>query len=357
MADDFQAPEVEEEVSVRDDLAAAFQADAESQGAPPAPDAAVTEPKPAEAPVHPNTEPARDSAGKFAKTAEAGQTKVEPVKPQVGVEPLKEAIVPPASWSAAAKTKFATLDPDVQQEVLKRERDVTDGLAQRQQRDERFNRLDSLLAPRRERFQLAGLDEFQAVQALFAAQDFLERTPREGIAYLARQYGVDLRSFAQGVPAQTAQPPLHPAIQQLLTKVQTLESAQAQQQTAQHQAATSHFVSEVQSFRTDPKNLYFDNVADDMAVLLQSGRASTLQDAYDRAVWANPETRPLVQQSTEAAREADRQAAARAKAERARHASGSVTGSPTPGSSPTRGQSPTSSVADDLRDSFRELAG
>jgi hypothetical protein len=357
MADDFEAEQPEPEVSIGDDLRDAFAADGDAQaGIVPAAPAIPSEPAKAAEPGADGRVRAPD--GKFAKAPEQGQSKAEPVSPQAsGIEPPKEAIAPPAAWSAAAKADFASLPPHIQQEVMRREKDVTDGLAQRQQKDERFNRLDSLLAPRRERFQLAGLDEFQAVQALFAAQDLLDRDAPSGLRYLAKQYGVNLASLAQGAPAQAQQAPMPPVVQQLMNEVQSLKSAHNQQQQSADRAAQDQASQMVQAFSADPKNLYFENVRKDMADLVNSGQAKTIQEAYDRAVWANPETRPLMLRQQEEQRETERRAAATARSNAARHASGSITGSPTPGSSPARVNSPTATVADDLRDTIRELAG
>ena len=346
MADDLlDDNQTAEPLSLRDELAAAMAGDGGDQAAAPAP---------AETPAQ-AAERVRDEAGRFAKPAEAGQIPSEAKTPQAGGEPPKpETIAPPASWSATAKANFAALPPVVQQEVLKREQDIEKGKAQWDQKAERFNRLDSLLAPRRERFQLAGLDDVQAVQALFAAQDYLERSPREGIAYLARQYGVDLRSFAQGGQQQAApQPPMPPALQAMFQDVQSLKSVFAQQQQSAAQVAQSHVQSEITAFQSDPKNLYFENVKGDMAKLINSGQASGLQDAYDKATWANPEIRTLLLQQQQQSQTAQAQQAARAKADAARHASGSITGSPAPGSSPaSSGPAPT--LRDELARAFAE---
>ncbi len=82
--------------------------------------------------------------------------------------------------------------------------------------------------------------------------------------------------------------------------------------------------------------MYFDNVKDDVAFYLSNGSAKTLAEAYERAIWANPEIRPLLMQeqadktSGAAAKKATEEAA-RQKAADAKRSSGSVTGAPTPG--------------------------
>ncbi len=239
--------------------------------------------------------------------------------------------------------------------MLKREKDIEAGKAQWDQKGERLNRLDAILAPRRERLRLNGWDDSQAIEALFAAQDLLERDPMAGLGYLARQYGVDLSRLAPDDPAQAAQPPMHPAIQRLAQQVGALEGALAAQQRAAQQTEAAKRDAEVAAFRADPSNLYLDDVAADMSALLRSGRASSLQDAYDKAVWANPETRTLVINEREDQRRAEAERARRAKATAARYASGSITGSPQPGSSPANaGPAPT--LRDELTRAFSDVA-
>jgi len=264
----------------------------------------------------------------------------------------RTAIVPPASWSATAKASFAALPPHIQQEVVKREQDVERGLAQWQTKGERLNRLDQVLAPRQQRFQLAGIDEVQAVQALFAAQDLLERDPVSALMYLARQSGVDFRQLVEhGARQQAHEPQLHPVLQGLVGEVQSLRSAVAQQHEDSRRAQASEYSSQVQAFAADPANLYFQNVARDMATLIRSRQADTLQDAYEKACWASPEIRPLMlEQQQRATRDAARGAAS-ARADAARRAGGSVIGSPSPGAAPGR-SGPPLSLEDELRAAF-----
>jgi hypothetical protein len=343
-----QPPVVEAEPSLHETLANAFEAVAPAGDAPGAP---ADDPAAAER----SAGPARDERGRFAQTEQSVHEPSEPPPPAGGQEPPRETIRPPASWSATAKSRFATLDPVIQQEVLKREKDIETGKAQWDQKGERLNRLDAVLAPRRDRLRLMGWDDARAIEALFAAQDLLERDPMTGLGYLARQYGVDLSRLAPGGPEQAAQPPMHPAVQRLAQQVTALEGALAAQQSAARQGEAAKYDAEVAAFRADPSNLYLDDVADDMSALLRSGRASTLKDAYDKAVWANPETRTLLINEREDQRRAEAEQARRTKANAARYASGSITGSPQPGSSPANaGPAPT--LRDELTRAFSDAS-
>ena len=300
----------------------------------------------------------RGPDGKFvAKPQETGQIVNQP---DVKAEP-EAAIRPPASWSATAKAQFNALDPVIQQEVLKREKDVQSGLAQWETKGEKLNRYEAIVAPRREKLALAGLDEFKAVEALFAAQDLLERDPIGGLRYLAQQYGQGHLFSGQpgGQPQQYQQmPAFDPATHPLMQRIQTLEQGIQAQQAAQEQAKRTEVQSQIDSFASDPKNVYFENVQDQMAVLLQSGQAQNLSDAYDMACWANPEVRGLLQSDLKKSAEAEAISSARAKAEKARTLGGSVTGSPAPGGSVAGpGSDSKAPIEDDVRAALAELRG
>jgi hypothetical protein len=283
----------------------------------------------------------RGPDGKFiAKQPETVQdTLDQPLK----VETPQESIRPPASWTPASKAKFATLDPDIQKEILKRETDVEKGFRERSQREKAFEPLEQLIAPRRAIWAAQGMDETTAIRTLLAAQDLLEKDAAQGIQFLAKSYQVDLSRLAQpqGQPYQ-AQPARdsHPEIAALKQQLQVLQN---QVQTAQ----TAPIVSQIDAFQNDPANLYFENVRDDMAVLLHNGKASDLKEAYEMACWMRPDIRPFLQTAQAPA------APVQDKAAQARRAAVSVTGSP----GQTRIPKSNGSIEDDIRAAFEEVAG
>lgn len=367
LLDDEQTGGSPEPISIRDSLADAFDALGDGSGdggATPADTGQVvakpTADKPAtQAKTAAPGERARDETGKFAKPADAGQTATQS-KP-TGLTPAGEAqqapIVPPASWSATAKAKFSGLDPDVQREVLRREGEMDTGRAQWQQGAERLNRLDAVLRPRQEQFHLAGVDDVRAIETLFAAQDFLNRDPIEALIYLGRQSGVNWQALGarlQGHPARAAQaqPGLPQELAPLANQVQALTQwAQAQQQSA-GQARMQGHLDQVQTFASDPNNLYFENVKGRMSHLIRSGAATDLADAYSQACWADPEVRPLMLQAQQREQQQAAAQAAKLKTRDARYSSGSVVGSPSPGASPGAGGPKHQSVRGALADAW-----
>lgn len=300
--------------------------------------------------------------------ADAAAPVSEPAKPQAGGPPSEETTSVPHSLPAPLKAAWASLPKEWQTAFLKQEDSVKTAKDEWAPKAQRLNRWDEILAPRRERLQLAGMDEFQAVQTLFAAQDLLERDAPTALRYLARSYGVDLSQLAPQTsptgaapapaepghaPAPPVAPQTDPALQALFQEVSTLK----QTLTAREQAEASRHLSDAQAavakFEADPKNLYFSNVRQDVAELLRSGRAETLEQAYEQACWANPEIRQLlITEQTQAARRSADEAVARQKAEAAQRASGSVTGAPTPGARPPSG--PVGTVRESLLAAMQE---
>lgn len=351
--------------SLRDTLKAAFDEDAAKQEGTPSAAPAKTGAAPA-APASGET-PARNELGQFVKTADAkGEPKTpgaepraaDPKAPKTGAEPAQPAVISaPAAWSPAAKAAYAQLPEVVRNEIAKREQDWDKGLAQRSQDAERLNRLHQVLAPYAERLQLAGLTESQAVQQLFAASDYLRRDPVNALIYLAQTHGVDPRAFAQVLMGgQGQQPQVAPEVRQLYGEFQALKQGLDSERSQARNAQYQQMLSQVESFAKDPQHAYFENVREPMAQLVESGRAKDLQDAYEQATWAHPEIRPLlIQQQLEVQQKAAADAA-RAKSAQARHASGSITGSPSPGVMPGANGSKLS-LRDELRKNFEEFSG
>lgn len=333
-----------EDTSISDDIRAAI---AETNGAPETPEPVVSEtPEPSQGPAEGDKTANRGADGKFvAKQAETAQDATEQPKT---VETPQESIRPPASWSAQAKADFAALPPHIQKEVSKREGDIDRGFRERAEQLKRYEPLESVIAPHRQKWSVAGVDEATAVKKLLEASDWLDRNPTEALTHLAHLYGVIIASLGQplaqsggGTGQPQAQPdPVANEIQALRHELQALKQGREQE-------TQQTYVSQIEAFAADPANLYFENVKPAMAKLLQSGLVETLPEAYERAIWADPTIRPLLlQQQAKPAVDPTRVL-------KAKMAGASVTGSP--GNSPP----PTSSgsIEDDVRLAIAQSAG
>lgn len=222
----------------------------------------------------------RDEHGRFKPVDKAEEA--EEVEAAPAEEPDKPTILPPRSWTAAAKAKFALLDPDIQQEVLRREKEIDDGKAQWDTKAEQFNRLQKLFDPVRDQLTLSGLDEAAYIRALVQADMMLKRNPQQGLMEVARMYGVQLPQGAQ--PANGyQQPAIDPTIQALLQKVGGLEQSLQGWQSQAEERERAQINGEIEAFRSDPANIYFDNVRDKMVQLLEARLAADLPSAYRMA--------------------------------------------------------------------------
>ena len=343
---------------IMNDIKAAMQADT------PEPVVNVVDPAnedPVELPEG-DSGPARGPDGKFApKEAKEGEDKpveakgpIEPTEaPQEPVEPKQEGdkpLTPPIGWSPASKAEFAKLPEHLKADIVKREKDIAKGLEAKALEVKRYQPLEELLAPRRERWAMAGADEATAIKQLLAASDWLERDPASAIAYLAKQYNVTSAQAGSQVnvaPQQNAISRPSPEIANLQHQLLTLqEQLQQQNQTV--------YVEQVEAFAADPKNLYFENVREDMGILIREGRAKTLQEAYDRAIWANPETRAILI-AEQASKGGNGAQEASERARKAKNAGSSVTGAP--GNQSPLSVNGSGSVEDDIRAAFVELQG
>lgn len=340
-----------------DDIGADFREALSSlrEEAPPDPT-----PPPEAAPEQPEAEsgPARDEQGRFASKPKTESPPVPKTEGQAEPEAKPASaeaapVSPPRSWKPEAKAAFLALPPEVQKQVIESQAEIDKQAQDFTPKAQRLEQLEALIAPHKERWALNGVSETQAIQQLLAASDYLERDPVNAIHYLMRSTGVTLQHLTgQGgqQPAQQQPQGAHPLERQVQQITQYLTQQQQEanrQKEAEKHEQESAVQSEIDAFASDPKNVYFDNVKEDMAILIRAGRAKDLSEAYDMAIWARPDIRKLVT-AAERAEEAKRQAAENQKrVAQARSAGGSVIGSPGLGKPAPRASSP--NIVDDIR--------
>lgn len=223
----------------------------------------------------------------------------------------------PKTWRPEAAAKFASLPPEVQQEVLKREEDIFRGLEAYKADASIGKALKGIVQPYMQVFQAQGIDPLQQVSGLMRAHVALSTgTPEQKqqfFQHLAKEYGVELGMEAPYIDPQVA------GLQKQLAELQSRLNVREQQEIAE---ARSKLQAEIDAFASDPAHQYFDEVANDIAGLLRSGAAKSLQEAYEKAVWANPITRAKEQARLTAEAEAKAKAEAAEKAKQARKAIG-----------------------------------
>lgn len=233
-------------------------------------------------------------------------------------QPTQPADAAPSSWKPDVASKWADLPAEVKAEIQRRETEYHKGIEQYKPYAQLGQEYERVVGPNVDMIKQSGVQPAQALEYLFNAHRTLTYgTPdqkREAIARIARDCQIDLKDLAPAAP-------IDPQIQRLMQERQQLQQFQHETLQQQNQAV----LSQIQEFAQAPGHEHFEVVKQDMSMMLQSGMAQSLQEAYDKAVWARADLRKsLVEQQRT---EAEKQATEQARKARAKSAAGSVKGS------------------------------
>ena len=191
------------------------------------------------------------------------------------------------------------------------------------------DQMQEVLNPYMNTIQGLGIDAPKAVKALMEADHALRysnpQEKRQYFARLAQSYGVNLNDVGYDLPQQVNVDPTIYALQNELNNVRGEVQGWKQQQEQQQNQA---LLGEINNF--SQKAEHFEEARPAMIQLLQSGMATDLDDAYEKAIRLNPELFDAVQSGRQAEADATKRAAANTAAKRAKAAAVSVKGS-TPG--------------------------
>jgi len=276
--------------SVRESINAAVAKVKERNTATPAAASAPAAPPSAETPpvVAAAPDKARDEQGRFKKL--------------------------PRSWKPALSQKYEALDPEIQEQVYKREEDVFKGIEQYKGKAQVAQEFEAAVQPYMATIQSLGISPIKAVSELMATDHRLRYgTQQEKAAVihqLAQNYGVQLGQMES--PEQG-----DPVVGQLQSELAAMKQQLMSFKQAQEQASLNPYINEVNRFRSDPANEHFDQLENHILALIQTGAAKDLADGYQQALWAHPELRQIAlakQQAEKAAEEARRVQAAKAAA-------------------------------------------
>lgn len=210
---------------------------------------------------------------------------------------------PPASWAKEKHEVWAKLTPDAQEYIETRENQMREGVKAVAKDAEYGKTLAQVIAPYKPLIQAQGLDDAKAVQFLLNAHHILTNAPPDQrTAYALRvmqSYGVDLAQPGEN-GAQSQQRQVDPVVRQLQHELNQIKGHLTQSQQAAVDARSRQVETEVSSFASDEAHPHFNECADEIVAHINAGLS--LQDAYDRAVWANPVTRAkeIARQTAEA---------------------------------------------------------
>jgi hypothetical protein len=228
----------------------------------------------------------RDERGRFAaaqaerEATAAGQKPMQqPASPVV--DPAEQSPAtrkPPSSWRKDQWDAWGKLDPQVQAYIEQREGEAAKGVSTYKQQFEQAQPILQAIQPFIPELQQHGIQPETWIQNLGNAHRTLALgSPEQKLqmfAKLATDYGVPLQALTGGqADPQMAQ--LLPTVNSLQTRIAQFEAQTAQAQQAQ-------IMGQIEAFKA--KAPFFDEVHPTMAGLLQSGVATDLQSAYDKAI-------------------------------------------------------------------------
>jgi hypothetical protein len=238
--------------------------------------------------------------GKAPKEGEQKAPKPADEKiPAEGQQPEGERLLTedkaPRGWSPASREKWSTLPDDIRAEILRREEASAVGVRQLQERYVPIENFVRNLDPFIQEAAQHGIQADQYIYGVMNTERILRTADVPGkfqaLLQIADQYGIPLRdvineSVGSRVlpPAQTQQDYIPPAIAQEL---------QAMRQWREQQESQG-VMSNIHAFAQGKE--FFEDVRNHMAVLIETGAANSLEDAYDASCWAVPTVRQVMLQ-------------------------------------------------------------
>ncbi len=205
-----------------------------------------------------------------------------------------EALGAPKTWTKESLTDWAAIPDRAKQEILKREEDFLKGITQYKAGAELGQRYDTVVEPYKPILAAEGIDPVQMFQSFAANHYLLTRgTPQQKIELAANMlmgYQIPLPELLEHL-ADNPGSQVDPEIAALRKEIGELKNFQSKELSGRTEAAQATISREIEAFAADPAHPYFDELADDISKLFGSGMANTLAEAYEKAVFANPNTR------------------------------------------------------------------
>lgn len=306
--------------SPREALERAFKAESEN-----AKDEAV-EP---EAEVKPEYGPARGPDGKFAP---------KEAKPEQAAEPKADdkpnTAEPPSRIAANAKADWSKAPESIRAEFHRAVKEMEQGIEQYREQADRVKPLE----PFYQMAEQSGVKLEDALGRYVNLENMLRKDPARGLQEVARNMGMAPQQAAALLTGQ--QPgqvdPRDRELMDLRQQVQQLSQGYGQVQQTFQQQREQQVMGQIESFAAEHPR--FNELADDIAKMLDTGFANDLADAYEKADRLKPAPAPQPQ------------AAPTAPAQTRQPKS--LTGAPSPGSNPKANRAPSKSPREALSRAF-----
>jgi len=274
---------------------------------------------------------ARDEKGKFAKKSEeaplaaASDKPIPEEKKEISPASSKSVGIPPG-FSAETKAFLDTLPADhpIKRDLEKRESEISTGFKTKSEELKRYQDLEQAIAPFRPSFQRDGArSDAEAIRNLATWAEAINNpaTRVQAVMQIAQRAGIDLQSLAQGnsQASQGQELPeyVRPILDQYGQLTQTVQSLESRLQEADQQKVAETLA----NFAKDKP--HFEKVRVRMGQMMAAGIASpsNLDDAYQQAIWADPDLRAQLLKEQDEERQAAFKKAASEQSARAKAAS------------------------------------
>lgn len=234
---------------------------------------------------------------------------------------------PPKTWRKEFGETWATLPEGIRGEIHRREADMYRGLEQYREGAQFGWEVQGLFKPYEAVMTQLQVTPAQVIPGLVNAHARLsfgsDGEKLSLIGQLIKDYAIpvpQLLADLTGGALDGTDTFVTPEVKALQEELKGLKSRIAEQDTRALTAQRKELEASITKFAEDPKNIYFAELADDIAALIRGGVTRDLQVAYEKALWANPAVRAKEQARIAAESEAERSRKAREAAERARKA-------------------------------------
>jgi len=237
-----------------------------------------------------------DESDSGSDDTEAGEDEEEDLggsDDDLAASPTEESdkLTAPEHWSAADRETFTEQPPEAQEWMLKRHKELEgDYTRKRQQESSQVRLAESVtdaLAPYKQEFDAAGMDEAAAVRRLASVHQALKTDGKSAILNLAQTYGIDLSEEDQEFT--------DPALRQTQSQLSNIEQRIArQEQAAQHEKQEA-LLGTIKTFEeaTDGSGKllhpHFKTLQDDITALFNAGLAKDLGEGYSKAMSMRPD--------------------------------------------------------------------
>lgn len=270
----------------------------------------------------------------------------EEIKAEKEPEEEVEKKAAPASWKKDMHETWDKLDPAAQEYIETRESQMKEGL-ETDRNDANLGRtMRDTMAPFHEFLQKKGMDEPTAVKNLMNIHYQMDNAPDEHKIQLLHQL-----ASSYGLKLDGEQQEIDPNIKSLQDEMQGMRTILNERNQADLQVARERVVNEVEAFASDPKHPYFEEIEGDVATFITAAGMS-LEDAYEKAVWANPITRQKEMNRINEEKGATQLEEARKKAEAAKKAKAANVKSRDTKYSPTE---KSGTMEDTMKDVMKEI--